>query len=123
MFKKESGTMKIKKEELRSLVKEALAEQLKEISTLQKDTLPGNGEIGKVAEKVDKLLTETAEEARKLALELEEELKVDMLGGEGKPGMAPRVGERNRMLMIRVGVLKKLATFCVATIEMLRREG
>lgn len=113
-------TIKISKTQLRKMIQEAL---VKEASSLQKDVLPGSGEMGKITQKVDDFILEFAEKARELMKEIEQELKVDMLGGEGKPGMAPRVGERNRMLMARVGILKKLSAAAVSAFEALRREG
>jgi hypothetical protein len=113
-------TIKISKTQLRKMIKEAL---VKEASSLQKDILPGSGDLGKLTKKVDDLILKFAEEARELMTEIEEEIKLDMLGGEGKPSMAPRVGERNRMLMVRVGILKKLSAAAVSAFEALRREG
>lgn len=52
-----------------------------------------------------------------------EEMKVDMLGGTAAPQMSPRIGERNRMLTVRAGMLRKLAANCTAAIEGCRREG
>lgn len=113
-------TIKISKSELKKMIQEAL---VKEASSLQKDVLPGSGELPKLAKEVDDLLLKFAEDARELMKKMEEEMKVDMLGGEGKPGMAPRVGERNRMLQVRAGMLKKLSAAAISAFEALRREG
>lgn len=109
--------MKLTKTQLKKLVKEAVA------SSLQKDVMPGSGNLSKLAEDVDKFLMETAERAKEIAAKLEEEIKIDMLGGPGTPSMAPRVGERNRMLEIRAGVLKRVSSNMTALWELLRREG
>lgn len=120
----EDKKISITKEDLRNMVKEALKTKLNETnSKLQKDVLPGSDNMGKFAEDVDNFLMKTSDEAKELAYKLEEEMKVDMLGGEGKPGMAPRVGERNRMLANRVGALRRLGANCIALWEYLRREG
>ena len=113
-------TMKILKSELRKMIQEAL---VKEASSLQKDVLPGSGDLGKLAKEVDDLLLGFAEESCELMKKMEKEMKVDMLGGEGKPGMAPRVGERNRMLQARAGILNKLSAAAISAFEALRREG
>lgn len=119
--------MKISKDTLRALVKEAVKQKLARLDeasvTLEKDVLPGSMGMDKIAEEVDDFLIETSKKAKELCEKMEEEMKVDMLGGVGNPSMAPRVGERNRMLSARIGVLKKLASNCVSIIEFLRREG
>lgn len=132
-------TMKISETNLKKLVREAIKSKLERLdasknwketsplteapSSLEKDVLPGSMDMSEIAQKVDDFLMETAEKAKELCEDLEEEMKVDMLGGVGNPSMAPRVGERNRMLSARIGVLKKLASNCVSIFEFLRREG
>lgn len=110
--------MKISQKELREMVKEAL----KEAKSLQKDVLPGSGELSKISKEVDDFLMETSEKAKELMAKIEEEMKVDVLGGKN-PSLAPRIGERNRMLSVRAGALKKLGAACVSLFEYLRREG
>ncbi|MFA6049983.1 MAG: hypothetical protein WC761_02195 [Candidatus Paceibacterota bacterium] len=124
--------MKITQDELKTLIREALKAKLERLdasaklaeaaSSLQKDVLPGSMGMSEYAEEVDTFLMDTAEKAKELCEKMEEEMKVDMLGGEN-PSMAPRVGERNRMLSTRIGALKKLAGACSSIFEMLRREG
>lgn len=122
--------MKITQEQLKAMIKEAIAKKLEATkstvteaaSSLQKDVLPGSGDMAKIAKEVDEFLEETAEKAKELCEKMEEEMKTDMLGGEN-PSMAPRVGERNRMLSTRIGVLKKLAANCNSIFEFIRREG
>jgi len=124
--------MKISKDELTKLIKEAIANRLapsseapiKEAvaSSIEKEILPGSGKLADLAGEVDKFLMDTAEKARDLCTKMEEEMKVDVLGGDN-PSLAPRVGERNRMLSTRIGTLKKLAANCVSIFEFIRREG
>lgn len=114
--------MKITKEQLETMVKEAVQVKLQELSSLDKEVLPGSGDMAKIAKDVDDFLMKMAEEAKELVVKIEEEMKVDSLGGDN-PSLAPRVGERNRMLQTRAGVLKKLAGVCVSAFEHLRREG
>lgn len=124
--------MKITQDELKTLIREALKAKLERLdanaklaeaaSSLQKDVLPGSMGMSEYAEEVDEFLMDTAEKAKELCEKMEEEMKVDMLGGEN-PSMAPRVGERNRMLSTRIGALKKLAGACSSIFEFLRREG
>ena len=125
--------MKITKDELKTLIREALKAKLERLdataklaeaaSSLQKDVLPGSMGMSEYAKEVDEFLMDTAEKAKELCEKMEEEMKVDMLGGVENPSMAPRVGERNRMLSTRIGALKKLAGACSSIFEMLRREG
>lgn len=123
-------TMKISRDDLKKMIREALtaaqaakkAPLKEEASSIEKDVLPGSGDLSKLAKEVDDFLMSTNEKAKELCTKLEEEMKVDMLGGSN-PSMAPRVGERNRMLSLRVGVLKKLAANCVSIFEFIRREG
>jgi len=96
---------------------------LNELSTFNKDELPGSGDISKQMKDFDDLLQKFTKEALELHKKFEEEMKVDMLGGQASPQMAPRIGERNRMLMVRAGVLRKLAAACTGALEAVRREG
>jgi len=112
--------MKVTKTQLKNMVKEAL---LAEASSLQNDVLPGSGNMAKISKEVDDFLMKFAEEAKELTEKIGEELKVDMLGGISNPSLAPRIGERNRMLMARAGVLKKLMSNAISAYELIRREG
>lgn len=122
--------MRITAEQLKKMVQEAVKSKLQEqgyglvseLSSLDKEVLPGSGNMADLAKKVDDFLMKTAEEAKELVSEMEEEMKVDVLGGDN-PSLAPRIGERNRMLADRAGVLKKLASSAVSCWELLRRNG
>ena len=124
--------MKITQEELKTMIREAIASRMTEqgnrkptvteASSIAKDVLPGSGDMAKFAKQVDEFLQETAEKAKELCEKMEDEMKTDVLGGEN-PSLAPRVGERNRMLSTRIGVLKKLAANCTSIFEFIRREG
>lgn len=125
--------MKITQEELKKMVREVLESKMAGLkqkpstvseaaSSIAKDTLPGSGDLARIAKEVDEFLMETAEKAKELCAKMEEEMKADMLGGTN-PSMAPRIGERNRMLSTRIGVLKKLAGNCISIFEFIRREG
>lgn len=96
---------------------------LNELSSFNKEVLPGSGDISKQMKEFDDLLLAFSKNALELHKEFTEELKVDMLGGQASPQMAPRIGERNRMLMIRAGILRKLAAACTQALENVRREG
>lgn len=90
--------MKITKAELREavqrIVKAKLAEGVKEP--------PGDdGKLGKYATKYDKFLKDSLDEVNALIKEAEEMMTENML-------QSPTVGERNRVLMARVGALKAL---------------
>lgn len=96
---------------------------LNELSSLNKEMLPGSGNISKQMKEFDELLQEFAEKALELHEEFTDEMTVDILGGQASPQMSPRIGERNRMLMVRAGILRKLAAACTSGIEAARREG
>ena len=96
---------------------------LNELSSFNKEELPGSGDISKQMKEFDDLLQKFTKEALELHKKFTEELKVDPLGGLASPQMAPRIGERNRMLMVRAGILRKLAAAAVAGVEACRREG
>jgi hypothetical protein len=96
---------------------------LNELSSLNKEILPGSGDISKQMKDFDELLQKFAKEALELHKKMEEEMKVDMLGGQASPQMAPRIGERNRMLMVRAGILRKLAAAATSAVLAARAEG
>jgi len=96
---------------------------LNELSTFNKDELPGSGDISKQMKDFDDLLQKFTKEALELHKKFEEEMKVDPAGGQTSPQMAPRIAERNRMLMVRCGVLRKMASAAVQACEIVRREG
>ena len=96
---------------------------LNELSTFNKDELPGSGDISKQMKDFDDLLQKFSKDALELHKKFEEEMKVDPAGGQTSPQMAPRIGERNRMLMVRAGVLRKLASACTSALSAVRAEG
>ena len=115
--------MNIKESELRNMIREAVKTKLQEFSSYNKEELPGSGDMPALMKKFDDLLLDFSKKALDLHAEMVEEMKVDMLGGTAAPQMSPRIGERNRMLTVRAGMLRKLAANCTAAIEACRREG
>lgn len=120
--------MKITHEELKTMIREAVKAKLgqkklqEKASSVEKEILPGSADIGSLVQEIDDFLMETADKAKSLCEKMEEEMKTDILGGTN-PSLAPRIGERNRMLSTRIGVLKKLAGNCISIFEFIRREG
>jgi len=96
---------------------------LNELSTFNKDELPGSGDISKQMKDFDDLLQKFTKEALELHEKFTEALKVDPAGGQTSPQMSPRIGERNRMLMVRAGVLRKLASAATSALSAVRAEG
>jgi len=80
------------KNELKKTLKEGLLNQL---------VNPGSGELDKYLTKIDKLITETIESCDDLIKEGEEMTTEDIL-------RLPQVGERNRLILEMVGMLRKL---------------
>jgi len=117
------GIMNIKETELKKMIREAVKSKLQELSSFNKEELPGSGDMPALMEKYDDLLLDFSKKALELHTEMVEEMKVDMLGGIASPQMSPRIGERNRMLTVRAGMLRKIAANCTAAIEAVRREG
>ena len=115
--------MNIKESELKQLVREAVKTKLQELSSFNKEELPGSGDMPALMKEFDDLLLQFSKDALELHAKMVEEMKVDMLGGVAAPQMSPRIGERNRMLTLRAGLLRKLAANCTAAIEAARREG
>lgn len=115
------GTMK--EEDLKKMIREAVKAKLQELSSFNKEELPASGDMPAMMKKFDDLLLQFSKDALDLHAEMVEEMKVDMLGGTAAPQMSPRIGERNRMLTVRAGMLRKLAANCTAAIEGCRREG
>lgn len=106
--------MKVSRKELAGMVKKALTEAT---GVNYSDLLPGAGpELDKYADKVDKFLKETAAKANELAEEADEIMKADILSH-------PRVGERNRVLLVRAGVMRRLRQNLVNMLEHLHVEA
>jgi hypothetical protein len=112
--------MKITEKQLKEVIREAV---LQELSSFNKEELPGSGDMPALMKEFDDLLLQFSKDALDLHAKMVEEMKVDMLGGTAAPQMSPRIGERNRMLTVRAGMLRKLAANCTAAIESCRREG
>lgn len=94
----------IKTSFLRTLVQESIKKQLSE-GEIAKDLLPGaDGKLSAYTAKVNKFLEEMSEKAEELAVEGEELTRADYTQKN------PSVGERNRLLLNCVGILRKLRT-------------
>lgn len=117
------GNMNIKESDLKKIIREAVKAKLQELSSFNKEELPGSGDMPALMKEFDDLLLQFSKDALELHAKMVEEMKVDMLGGVAAPQMSPRIGERNRMLTVRAGLLRKLAANCTAAIEACRREG
>lgn len=117
------GNMNVKESELKKMIREAVKAKLQELSSFNKEELPGSGDMPALMKEFDDLLLQFSKDALELHAKMVEEMKVDMLGGTAAPQMSPRIGERNRMLTVRAGLLRKLAANCTAAIEAARREG
>jgi len=94
---------------------------LNELSSLNKEVLPGSGDITKQMKQFDDLLQKFTKEALELHKEFTDELKVDMTAMAAIS--SPRIAERNRMLMVRAGILRKLAAACTSAVLAARAEG
>lgn len=106
--------MKVSKKKLTEMVRKALKE---ETSIKYSDLLPGvGGDLDKLVSEVDEFLKETAGKANELAEKADEMMKADVLA-------SPKVGERNRALLGRAGVMRRLRQTVVAMLEHLVREG
>lgn len=117
------GNMRVKEADLKKMIREAVKAKLQELSSFNKEELPASGDMPAIMEEYDELLLDFSKKALELHAKIVEELNVDMLGGTAAPQMSPRIGERNRMLTVRAGMLRKLAANCTAAIEAVRREG
>jgi len=117
------GNMRVKEGDLKKMIREAVKAKLQELSSFNKEELPASGDMPAIMEEYDDLLLDFSKKALELHAKIVEEMKVDMLGGIAAPQMSPRIGERNRMLTVRAGMLRKLAANCTAAIEAVRREG
>ena len=115
--------MKITEKQLQNIIREAVKAKLQELSSFNKEELPASGDMPALMKEFDDLLLDFSKKALDLHAKMVEEMKVDMLGGTAAPQMSPRIGERNRMLTVRAGLLRKLAANCTAAIEACRREG
>jgi len=91
----------IKLSQLKSFVRESVKRQL--VENIASDLLPGSeGKLADYTMKVTKFLDSTLEEAGSLADEGEELMRADYTQKN------PSVGERNRLLLVLIGYLRKL---------------
>jgi hypothetical protein len=107
---------KINKEQLLSIVKNTIKEQLE-----LRDLLPGGDgkELEEYVSKVDNFIKETVEKMQELHDEGQDIIQTDILGGRDS---SAKVGERNRLIMARVGILDKMKKQLVAAYEYLRNQ-
>jgi hypothetical protein len=109
--------MKISKVELQEMIRSAVKKKLRESSLDYSDLLPGVGdELQEFVTEVENFLRETAEKANELSLKADGIMRADILNH-------PKVGERNRVLLVRAGALRKLRQSVTTLLEALRREG
>ena len=106
--------MKITKEQLTKMVKEAVTKHLNEKFDYTNDLVPDD--VAEYSKKVDALLKKTIEEARKLHDEGEEMMRANILSSY-------EVQERNRFLLYHVGFLNNLVASLVARLEDKYRHG
>jgi hypothetical protein len=91
----------MKKSEFENEIKKMYKEGL--LSTVVN---PGHGELDKYLSKVDKVITNTIKSCNDLIEEGEELMEEDIL-------RLPQVGERNRMILEMIGILRKLKSHLV----------
>lgn len=105
--------MKIKKAELQEMVKGLVKKKLVELA--DRDSVPGkDGDLGKFAEECDKFLSKSIDEINDLVDEAEKMMRENLLNH-------PTIGERNRALMARVGILKNLKAKMLEMLEATHR--
>ena len=93
--------MKVTKSEIKAMIQEVLKAKLQEAGIVD-DLIPGSdGKLSAYMTKVTKFLDSTIEDAEKLALEGEEIMKVNVTQDNS-------VGERNRLLLLAIGFLRKV---------------
>lgn len=109
--------MKISKAKLEEMIRAAVKQKLNEAALDYTDLLPGVGkELQEYVTEVDNFLRETAEKANELSLKADEMMRTDILNH-------PKVGERNRVLLVRAGAVRKLRENIAAILKHLREEG
>jgi len=112
--RKRKTIMKIKKAELQEMVKGLVQRKLTELA--DRDSVPGkDGDLGKFAEECDKFLSKSIDEINDLVEEAEKMMRENLLNH-------PTVGERNRALMARVGILKNLKAKMLEMLEATHRQ-
>lgn len=109
--------MKITKEELNKIIKEAVQKKLKEASLDYTDLLPGvDGGLQEYVEEVEVFLLETANRAEELYRKADEMMRADILNH-------PKIGEKNRVLLSHAGVLRTLHGNITTIFRFLRQQG
>lgn len=105
--------MKVSTKQLQEMVRTAVKTKLQELK--RDDVVPGDaGKLGKYAEDVDKFLMESIEKIDELVEEAEEMMRMNLLS-------QPQVGDRNRSLMSRVGILRALKQRMIDMLEATHR--
>lgn len=100
--------MKVTKEQIKEMVRAAIRERLDEDFNYTNDLVPDD--IKGYAKKVDDLISDTIEKARKLHDEGEEMMRANILSSY-------EVQERNRFLLYRVGFLNNLISMLIGRLE------
>lgn len=111
--KRNKKIMKIKKTKLQEMVTGLVKKKLQELA--DHESIPGaDGKLGKFAEKCDKFLNSGIDDINDLVKEAEDMMRENLLNH-------PTVGERNRALMARVGILKSLKAKMLEMLEATHR--
>jgi len=105
---------KIRKSELKGMVKEAVRKGLQEKFDFTNDLVPDD--VAGYSRKVDEFLKDTIKKARELHDEGEEMMRANILSSYG-------VQERNRFLLYNVGFLNNLVASLIARLEHKYRQG
>lgn len=100
--------MKVSKDKLKKMIKEAVSKKLNEKFDFTNDLVPDD--VADYSSKVDEFLKKTIEEARKLHDEGEEMMRANILSSY-------EVQERNRFLLYHVGFLSNLVANLIHRLE------
>lgn len=106
--------MKVSKDKLKEMIREAVSNKLNEKFDFTNDLVPDD--VAGYSEKVDEFLKKTIEEARKLHDEGEEMMRANILSSY-------EVQERNRFLLYHVGFLSNLVANLIHRLEDKSRHG
>ena len=97
-------TIKLTTNQFKNILRESVIAYLSE-ENIAKDLLPGaDGKLSAYTAKINKFLEKISEEAEELAVEGEELMKADYAEKN------PSIGERNRLILNCVGLVRKLRT-------------
>ena len=100
--------MKLTKDKLRAMIREAVSSKLNEKFDFTNDLVPDD--VAGYTEKVNSFMKKTIEEARKLHDEGEEMMRTNILSSY-------EVQERNRFLLYHVGFLSNLIANMIHRLE------